>query len=259
MNNRIITLIFITLATFSNFAFGQKNIGIQLPYYVDNPAAVQKIPEDTVEVRCEYCLGEMILGNYGGCAPFLSFNTDMEEFRHYYRKPLDSLLSSRHSSFFYVSVIAILDTVPVELRYGKLGGFDSIKCFFMIIWNMGEYFDTNCQNYNVDHFPDNDRLETDSEITPHLDSVYLYVIKDEISSFFEMIKDPVKNKFLFSPRSSKFKGHSIYYQFFTQNTFDIANMYSFAQLKRYYLKNKHRGHTFKERKKNGTHYYTICD
>lgn len=260
MNNRIITLIFITLATFSNFAFGQKNIGIQLPYYIDNPTAVQKIPEDTIEVRCEYCSGEIILDRYVGCgALFPKFNTEMEEFRYYYRKPLDSILSSRHSSFLYVSVIAILDTLRVEQRYSKSRCMDSIYCFFMLIWNMGEYFDTNCKYYNVEHFPVNDRLEDDSEFSPHLDSVYLYVLKDEIGSLLEMINNPDKNKFLFLDRSSEFKGHSIYTQFFTQNTFDIANMYSFAQLKRYYLKNKHRGHTFKERKKDGTHYYTICD
>lgn len=241
------------------FIFSQNNIGVLLPYYVDNPTAVQKIPEDTIEVRCEYCSGEMILDRYVGCGGLPKFNTEMEEFRYYYREPLDTVLSRRYPPLFYVSVIAILDTVPLEQRYGKSRCLDSISCFFMLIWNMGEYFDTNCKYYNVEHFPDNDRLEANSECTPHLDSVYLYVIKDEIGSLLEMIKDPVKNKFLFSKRSSEFKGHSIYTQFFLKDTFDIANMYSFAQLKRYYLKNKHRGHTFKERKKDGTHYYIICD
>ena len=259
MKQNIKIYVIAILLLYFNFLFSQNKSAIQLPYYIDNPTVVQKIPEDTIEVRCEYCKGEMIMDSHVGCGAFPRFNTDMEEFRYYYRQPLDSVLSDRYPPLFHVSILAILDTVTLEKRYGKLGGIDSVKCFLMIVWNMGEYFDTNCRYYNVEHFPDNDRLETDSILYPYVDSVYLYVIKDEIDSLFEMIKDPTKNKFLFSARSSKFKGHSIYTQFFPKDTFDIANMYSFAQLKRYYLKNKHRGHTFKEQKKNGTHYYTICD
>ncbi len=259
MNNRIITLIFITLATFSNIAFGQKNIGIQLPYYIDNPAAVQKIPEDTVEVRCEYCKGEMSFDTGAMCltGAWPRFDTKMELFRHYYREPLDSL----HNTTTFGSIMAILDTVTLEKEFDLAYDKDSVFCFQLLIWNMGKYYDTNCINYNVDNYPLKFEFEEDTAMfpVPHIDSVYLYVTHDEIKPLFEMIKTPESNEFLFSHWGLVKSGHYIFDQFFPKNTFDITKKYSYSQIKRHYLRNRHRGYTIMERKKDGTHYYTICN
>ena len=262
MNNRIITLIFITLATFSNFVFAQKNIGIKLPYYIDNPTAVQKIPDDTVEVRCEYCKGQLSLFVGHTCMGMGEIwrerlYTDMERFRRYHREPLDSL----HNTTTFGSIMAILDTVTLEKEFNLAYDKDSVFCFQLLIWNMGKYYDTNCINYNVDNYPLKFEFEEDTAMfpVPHIDSIYLYVTHDEIKPLFEMIKTPESNEFLFSHWGLVKSGHYIFDQFFPKNTFDITKKYSYSQIKRHYLRNRHRGYTIMERKKDGTHYYTICN
>ena len=247
-------LIIIILVLFSSFVFAQKNIGIKLPYYIDNPTAVQKIPEDTIEVRCEYCLGETFAQIGPICSLPKSNKTKMELFRQYYRQPIDSISSK--VPLVYGSIMAILDTNSLE-KWDK----DSVYCFLLLIWNMGEYFDTNCINYNVDYFPLKFEFEKDSMSfpSPHIDSVYLLVTHDEIGNLLEMIQKPENNEFLFPKGRDKSLRYFIFPQFFTKNTFNITKKYSYSQIKRYYLKNRHRGHKIIEQKSDGTHYYTICD
>lgn len=257
-------LIIIALVLFSNFVSAQRNIGIKLPYYIDNPTAVQKIPEDTVEVRCEYCKGQMSLFIGHTCMGMDEFwrlrsLTDMERFRHYHREPLDSLNNT--TTLIFGSIMAILDTVTLEKEFDLAYNKDSVYCFSLLIWNMGKYYDTNCINFNVDHYPLKYEFEEDTAFfpAPHIDSVYLYVTHDEIEPLFEMIKNPESNEFLFTRMPEVKSGHYIFPQFFPKNTFDITKKYSYSQIKRHYLRNRHRGYTIMERKKDGTHYYTICD
>lgn len=250
----------------SNLVHGQSEIGIQLPYFIDNPTAVQTIPEDTIDVRCDYCSGEVVLDRNQGCGAFPRFETKMDFFRHYFRRPLASI---SETPMTYGAIVAILDTVTLKSELNYAEGNDSVICFSMLIWNMGEYFDTNCRHYNGYNFPLSANFEDTLDATspyhvtpPHIDSVYLLVIKDETSTILEMTQTPENNKFLFWGWDiDKYENNEtpVFLQFFPKTAFDITKMYSTTQLKRYYMKNRHRVHRHSEKRNGKTYYYCDCD